>query len=459
MPVINGLKSKVSLRRFGAMVALSALLPMEAYSAEPISLRVAYSSDFEPITPEAGKAWWDGVIKEFEGSHPGVTIKLDQVPGLFTDAENKIALLFKSERTAPDVVQLSDLNLAQWYASGDLLPLNKYLESAPWWKEFNQQLKANETIDGNVVAVSQGSNVQGLYYDKTLFAKAGIATPWQPKTWNEIIDAAKKLKTVTPAIWPLWITTGATQGTFGVLGGPGNILAGSNDPTILTKDGKWVVDSKGIRETIAFYRDAASAGLLPPISQILDSNALATPPTVMPDHKIGIVLGGNFFADQWTKQISAPFWAEASDNIGVTPLPTINGAAPGTATMQGGWTIGIGAKTKHPDLAWDLINLVQSKKNMLAADDAISIVAPVPKYTEDPAYLAFAPPYRAAFAKISLTATMAPSDPNYSIWAQGLLTATEAVVVDPSVTVDAAVAKLKDYVTNQMEPGTTVSLP
>ena len=440
-----------------ALVA-TALAPSVARAGDQITLKVAYASDFEPATPDLGKAWWNDVISQFQVIHPDVKVELEPMPGGFSDSENKIALLFRSKNTAPDVVALADLNLGQWVSTGYLLPMDKYLTSAPWWAEFNPQLKAAETINGKVYAVSQGVNVYGLLYDKTLFAKAGIAMPWQPKTWADVLDASKKLKAITPAISPLWIQTGTSQGTFGVFAGPGDFLAGSSDSTIITKDGKWVVDSKGLRETIAFYKDAAQAGVLPPSSQILDTMAEAVPPVDMPKHKIGICLAGNWFPDLWTKALNSPYWPDAAANIGVTPLPTVNGAAPGVATMIGGWTLAIGSGTKYPDLAWDLINISQSRKNMLSADIAVALVPPVPAYTHDPEFLNVAPPFRAEFARMSLTAEIAPLDPNYSVWAQGLLTATQAVVVDPTLSVDDAIGKMKDYVTNQLGPDAVVSL-
>jgi multiple sugar transport system substrate-binding protein len=441
-----------SLGAFGAAaLAIAAFTPTGA-NAKDIVLKVAYASDFEPTTPQMGKAWWDSVIKQFQAIHPGVQVELEPVPGDFSDSESKIALLFRSKRSAPDVVALADLNLGQWVSTGYLLPLNKYITKDAWWANFNPQLKAAETINGQVYAVSQGTNVYGLLYDKTLFAKAGIPTPWRPKTWADILDAAKKLKATSSTIYPLWIQTGTSQGTFGVFAGPGDFIAASSDPTILTKDGKWVVDSKGLRETIQFYKDAATDGVLAPASQIMDAMAESTPLQDMPKHMIGICLGGNWYPELWTKTNSQPYWPGDVNSIDVAPLPTVNGAAPGSATMIGGWTLAIGSGTKSPDLAWDLIDIAQERKNMLTADIAVALVPPVPSYTHDPDYLNFAPPYRAEFSKIANYAEMAPLDPNYSVWAQGLLTATQAVVLDPQLSVDDAIGKMKDTVSNQVGP-------
>jgi multiple sugar transport system substrate-binding protein len=444
-------------RLLAASIAAASLSASIAYADDQITLKVAYPGDFEPATPDLGKAWWNDIIAQFTKKHPNVKIEVQAVPGGFSDSESKIALLFKSKSTAPDIVGLADLNYGQWLSTGYLLPLEKYLASAPWWDKFNPQIKAAEIVDGKVYAVSQGVNTYGLLYDKTLFAKAGIAMPWNPKTWADVLDAAKKLKSI-PGISPLWIQTGTSQGTFGVFAGPGDFLAGSSDQTIFTKDGKWVVDSKGIRDVVSFYKDAAQAGVLPPASQIMDTMAEAVPPVDMPKHKIGICLAGNWFPELWAKALSSPYWPEAADNIGVTPLPTVNGTAPGVASMIGGWTLSIGATSQHPDLAWELINLAQERENMLKNDIVVALVPPIPEYAQQPDFLNIAPPFRAVFSKIADTAQMAPLDPNYSVWAQGFLTATQAVIVNPDTSVDDAVKQMNDYVANQLGPDAVVSL-
>jgi multiple sugar transport system substrate-binding protein len=454
--IVRGASARCVGLLLSAAIAAVLTSPV-ARADEQITLKVVYPGDFEPATPDLGLAWWKGVIAQFQKTHPNVKVDVQPVPGGFSDSESKIALLFKSPSTAPDIVGLADLNYGQWVSTGYLLPIQDRLASASWWAKFNPQLKAAETIDGKVYGVSQGVNTYGLIYDKTLFAKAGIPTPWNPKTWADVLDAAKKLKSV-PGISPLWIQTGTAQGTFGVFAGPGDFLAGSSDSTIFTKDGKWVVDSKGIREVVAFYKEAAEAGVLPPASQLMDTMAESVPPTDMPKHKIGICLAGNWFTDLWTKALNSPYWPDAPQDIGVTPLPTVNGAAPNVASMIGGWNLSIGSASKHPDLAWELIDLAQSRENMLSNAIAVALVPSLPEYAKDPEFLNVAPPFREVFAKIADTSEIAPLDPNYSVWAQGFLTATQAVVVNPSTSVDDAVNQMSEYVSNQVGPDAIVTL-
>ena len=51
-----------------ALVA-TALAPPVARAGDQITLKVAYASDFEPATPDLGKAWWNDVISQFQVMH------------------------------------------------------------------------------------------------------------------------------------------------------------------------------------------------------------------------------------------------------------------------------------------------------------------------------------------------------------------------------------------------------
>src|SRR5216684_75391 len=77
---------------------------------DKIILKIARSSDFVPVTPESGKAWWDDMKKQFEAAHPNVEVQYISIPGSYADLENKMSLLFRSSSTAPDLAEISNLD-------------------------------------------------------------------------------------------------------------------------------------------------------------------------------------------------------------------------------------------------------------------------------------------------------------------------------------------------------------
>ena len=311
-------------------LALVFIILYSGASAADQVLKVATSTDYLPLTPEAGERLYTAVIAQFEKENPGAKIEVIKIPGAYTDFMNKLGLLFRSANTAPDIADVGSFDMIQWIDSGYFADITSLVAGSDAWKGMPDSVKAETMLDGKIYAISHGENAVALLYDKILFQKAGISMPWQPKTWNDVLDAARKVKAANASVWPLWLGTGTAQGSAGAIYGPSNFLLGSSDPTVYdSKQSKWVVDSKGLREVIDIYRTASAEGLLAPASQILNANELATPPTEIPKHNIGITLAGNWFGLQWRKEISAPYYPGAAKEIGYAPLPTINGLAPG----------------------------------------------------------------------------------------------------------------------------------
>jgi sn-glycerol 3-phosphate transport system substrate-binding protein len=67
--------------------------------------------------------------------------------------------------------------------------------------------------DGTMLSFPYNSSSPILYYNKDIFQKAGLDADNPPKTWPEVFDAAKKIKTSGAAscgftsTWLTWIQT------------------------------------------------------------------------------------------------------------------------------------------------------------------------------------------------------------------------------------------------------------
>ena len=171
---------------------------------------------------------------------------------------NKAAILFRSPSTTPDVIQMPTTYVAQFAGSDYLLPLNSFVQSSQassFWPTMPAGVQHMSTIDGNVYAINAGNNNTGLLYNKTMLTKAGVKMPWTPTSWQQILQVAEKVKAANPGVWPLWVAAGVAAGPTNVLQGSGNLIFGSSNTTMFdTKTKKWVVNSSGIRATLAFYQ-------------------------------------------------------------------------------------------------------------------------------------------------------------------------------------------------------------
>jgi len=128
-----------------------------------------------------------GVVSEYDAKHPEVQVK---VVGSINDT--KITNAIRSGNP-PDVVSsFTSANVGIYCGTGawiDLAPFLKKdhisLSQFPKTSLYYTQYK------GKRCALPLLADSYGLYYNKTLFAKAGISTP--PKTFSELTADAKKL--------------------------------------------------------------------------------------------------------------------------------------------------------------------------------------------------------------------------------------------------------------------------
>ena len=427
------------------MVAAVASLASTAVQADT-TLRVAYSQNYV-MEEKAGEKWWKELKAGFEQAHPGVTVELLPIPGAYGDIMNKLSLMFRSS-TPPDVAQFPTLDIGQWAVSGFLMDLTPRAQEAAWWRDTPSAISAQMLIDGKFYGVSQGENTTALVYHKAALEKAGIPSPWQPKSWAEVLDAARKVKASGQDIAPLWVTTGTAQGTVGVQLGGGSLLLGSSDPTIRDESGKWVVDSKGLREVLEFYRTAAAEGLFAPASQMLDPNAVSMPPNLIKDGKIAITLGANYYSACWAV-LGCPSWPEAPEVAAIAPVPTRDGQGSGEISTIGGWALVINEASPNKDLAWQLIDAAQSTENLVAVGIGAGFVPPTSAASQDPRYLGISP-FQKPFADKLQIAQAFPPGGDYVAWSNGFLRATEALVLDPTMSVDDAIADMAGYVENQL---------
>jgi multiple sugar transport system substrate-binding protein len=414
-------------------------------------LKVAYGSQFVFLTPQLAIKWWNMVAREFEKAHPNVTVQFTPIPGSYLDIVDKLSLLYRTPSTAPDVAELPVGQLGEWASSGYLLPLNKYLPTASYWKDVPQSVQDETLINGNYYGVNHGENTNAIWYNVPMFRKVGLPVPWHPTTWADVIAAAEEIHAKLPGVTPLWLAGGSAGGTIAIQYNGGNLLAGSTDPTIFdSKTGKWVVDSPGLRETLEFYRTLAQKGLQAPVSELLNPNSVDNVPGLLAKDNTAIAIGANFYGESWVKSTCGPCWAAAPTTLSVTEFPTINGQGPGYASVLGGWELSIGAQTAHAQLAWDFIQTAQQPINMEDVSNWAGWVPPSKSADDSPTYVNYAPPYQKFFAALLPQSTEEPHTADFTVWGTGFNDATGAIIQNPNTTVDQAIAIMTNYITGQL---------
>jgi multiple sugar transport system substrate-binding protein len=437
---------------FAGATAIVSVLTCGASAQAQQVVKFAYSADYYPSTPQMLSSWVQGVQQAAKTLLPGVTIEPEPIHGGFDDFLTKLSLMYGNPSTAPDLALVPAQEVGQWQGSGLLTQLDSKLKATDWWPKFVPAGQQEGQIDGKTYYVSMGDNNNALLFDKTIFAKAGLPADWQPKTWDDILSAARAIKKADPSVWPLWLLTGTAQGSEGVIFGAANLLVTSDTPVAFdTGSGKWVAESKGLREVINFYRTAASEGLLAPPSEILDPNGPGILGPFLPKHKVGIAFAGNYVPTVFNKTICGPCWADAQQQLGIAPIPTSSGQAPGVGTTMSGWGLVLNAHSKDPDDAWKVLNLMMSKDLLLQQDLVGGLVPPILEYNKEPVYANFAPGFQTPFAELAAHSTTFPSNADFKVWAFALAQATETVVLHPNTSVELAAKGMKSYISNQLD--------
>jgi multiple sugar transport system substrate-binding protein len=383
--------------RFTSLVTLTALAStaLAACSggsgSDPDTVKVSFKQSTDNSV-KVMDTYLADIKKQFEKAHPGKKVELVPIKAPDSEYYTKLQQMLRSPKTAPDLVYEDTFLINSDITSGYLKPLDAYLAKWRDWDRFVDTAKAAaKGEDGKTYGVPDGTDTRGLWFSKDVFAKAGLPADWQPKTWDDVLSAARTIKEKVPGVTPLNVYTGKPAGEAATMQGFEMLLYGTNDGTTdpLYDKGskKWIAAGQGFKDSLAFVETVYKEKLGPEVSDALDPNfATAVRGELLPQGKLGIALDGSWLPQDWLEG-SGHEWPDWSKELGLAAMPTQNGQAPGKVSMSGGWTWAIPAKAANPDLAFEFIKTMQTKANAQKWYVANSGIAVREDVASDPAYV------------------------------------------------------------------------
>lgn len=145
-------------------------------------------------------AVFEDMIAQYEDAYPGVEVDYINVPA--ADFGTKLQTMIASKKT-PDVFYLAPENVMPWADSGiiadlsDFVSDNEIFDESNVWENAIDMYRYDGTTpgEGAIYGLPKDIGPFAMAYNKDLFAAAGIEAPdpESPWTWDEFIDAAKKL--------------------------------------------------------------------------------------------------------------------------------------------------------------------------------------------------------------------------------------------------------------------------
>lgn len=414
----------VALLSAAVLLAISACSP-EQPAAEDRTLKIVYQKT-DSFT--ALDNLFKDAKKDFEAANQGTTVELQPIEANDDDYGTKLALALRSAETAPDVLYEDTFKVRSDVDAGYLLKLDSYLEKWDDWKTYNEAVKAAGTgDDGGIYAVPLGTDTRGIWYNKKVLQKAGIAVPWQPRTWDEILDAARKMKAADPSVVPFNMYAGKASGEGTVMQSFYELLYGTDSELYDQREKKWVVGSQGFTDSLAFLKTLYDEKLAVTPAEALDANVWKKVfGEWLPQGKMGAVVEGSYAPSFWHKGGSYE-WAGYAEDMGVAKFPTQRGQEPGGVSMSGGWTLAVGADSKNPDQAFQFLATALNKKNALAFTVASSQIAVRSDVAAEPDYLAANPFVKDVSELVSVT-HYRPATADYPRISAAVQVATEAVI-------------------------------
>ena len=411
--------------------------------SDPDTLKVSFKQSTDNSV-KVMDTYLADIKKQFEKANPGKKVEFVPIKAPDSEYYTKLQQMLRSPKTAPDLVYEDTFLINSDITSGYLKPLDPYLAKWPDWDQFIDTAKAAaKGEDGRTYGVPDGTDTRGLWFDKGIFAKAGLPADWQPKTWDDVLDAARAIKKKVPGVTPLNVYTGKPAGEAATMQGFEMLLYGTNDgssdPLYDKGSKKWIAGSKGFKDALAFVETVYKEKLGPDVSDALDPNfGTRVRGELLPEGKLGIDLDGSWLPQDWLEG-SGHEWPEWSRKLGLAAMPTQHGQAPGKVSMSGGWTWAIPAKAGNPDLAFEFVKTMQTKANAKKWYIANSGIAVRKDVAADPAYVDAQPGIK-FFTDLVASTHYRPAYPAYPKVSTAIQEAMEGVTTGDASVEEAAKA-------------------
>ncbi|MEU1126404.1 extracellular solute-binding protein [Streptomyces sp. NPDC005899] len=291
--------------------------------------------------------WWDTstvgsedkvfkkIAEGFEKKHPKVDVKYVNVP--FGEAQNKFKNAAQAGAGAPDVIRSEVAWTPEFADLGYLAPLDG-TPALKDEKDFLKQAAASTRYKDKTYAVPQVIDSMGIFYNKKIFAEAGVEVP---KNIGDLKTTSLKIKEKTGKTG-LYLRGDDAYWFLSFLYGEGGDLVDASSKTVTVDKPEGVKAFKTVKD-------------------LVDSGAAKTDATdgwenmqsSFKDGKVAMMINGPWaVADTLTGK---EFTDKA--NLGISPVPA--GSA-GQGAPQGGHNLAVYAGSKNLDASYAFVDYMTS---------------------------------------------------------------------------------------------------
>jgi multiple sugar transport system substrate-binding protein len=250
-------------------------------------------------------AFWKQFAEKYKAK-TGTTLDVQIVSWDAIDQQSSTMI---QNNNAPDIL---NLNAYASYAKDNLLYSADDVLSPAVKSDLLDAFVKSGTYQGKMYGMPDLSSARALFYNKAMFAKAGIATP--PRTWDEFEADAKKLQGLGNGSIGYAMPLGPeeAQGEFSIWT--------FNNGGDWKSDGKWTINSPKNVETLAFMKKLA----------VQDKVTQNNPGRTNRADAFNLFKSGNVGMVVGFSPLAADLDKDKKVSYGVAPMPVQGGGEPQT---------------------------------------------------------------------------------------------------------------------------------
>jgi multiple sugar transport system substrate-binding protein len=423
----------------GLVIVIGDIASSPSSSAQKKHVTLTTVVDDQGDPPRLLNMLFQPAMQELRARHPDIAIQLDYRPIPYLNLHTQF-LKAMANQTPVDIMSVDQIWLGEFVEKGFLADLTDRAKSWGREKDWYEANWDGGVYKDKIYGIWTVADLRGMWYWKDLLNKAGV-DPNSLQTWDGYITSAKKLNA---ALRP--------QGIEGV-----HLVAAGHSPDmsfypylwmlggdiIKQKDGHptkgtyWFPaynSTEGVR-AMEFIKEQVNAGIKPQKQHFWGKEFL--------DRKFAVMLE----ALQHHVHLNTTDQKQNFEQkVGFLPMFPVPNSSYKSATLMGGWLLGIPETSGNKDLAWELITLVLDPKIMTPLHVKYGHMPTQIPIGEGPnsAQLKQTIPYYDKLISMMTIARARPSIPEYPHIAEDIHQALDQVfngVKEPKQALDDAAAK------------------
>jgi multiple sugar transport system substrate-binding protein len=322
------------------------LTPLMVQGQQPVQVTIT------AIVAEPKERWdalFTDALAKLREKHTDMTINIDYRVLPYADTRKQI-LTAIAGKTPLDLISVDQIWLGEFAQGGFLSDLTDLTNS---WNRSSEWYKTNwdgGSYNGKVYGIWAWTDVRAIWYWKDILNQSGV-NPESLSTWDGYLEAAKKIGNSTkgkgieamhlvgashsPDMWYpyLWL-----QG--------GDIV---KQKTGHPENGTYWFPSynstEGVR-ALEFLKEQVNAGIKPQINHFWGQE--------FADKKFAVMLEGSWLLGHFNRTE----WNTLDKNVGMIPMFPVPKSGDTSATMMGGWMLGIPQTSTNKALSWELLSII-----------------------------------------------------------------------------------------------------